>query len=617
MTAFASPPHVKTKSVLAGAALSALFLVPMAQPSRAAMADLGRPAATQAVDFSVHLPLRNEAELNELVELQGDPHSPIYHHFLTVAQFRAQFGPTAETMKRVAAGLAAQGFSVRSASTQSMRFRGSVTSVEHAFSARLSMVREGRGAVRVASRAGFILPAALSTVGASVSGFELRPHVHLHSLAVPLNRRGPYGGYYFTDLKQAYTYPSYSRLNGKGATIGIVISSDVLDSDTKSQFDHENFTAISGQPVPQIVRRPVLGGAPFDLVNNPGSAEASIDVQTSLGSAPGANLVLYNIPSLGDDAILAGYTDVDEENRVDVVSSSFGGCELGYTPAYNNGTDQKYILRAYSNLFKQGNSQGITFLASSGDSAGLGCYPVSYLQGANGAFIPGVETPAADPNVTAVGGTNLQTTTPPSPQSSPPALKSKYVGESEFGNPEIPYDPYGLGPLLSGGLWGSGSGTSQIFKKPAYQRFVRTGASMRTTPDVSMQMGGCPGGIAVLPCNPNTSFSIYYLGGSQFGFIGTSLSSPEFAGLLAVKIQAMKSRLGNANPMIYELAAANDALPFHFFHQGIAGYNGVVNVPAGRSGYNPIVGVGTPYAQNFIGVPQDPLSGTPQTPSNP
>ena len=63
--------------------------------------------------------------------------------------------------------------------------------------------------------------------------------------------------------------------------------------------------------------------------------------------------------------------------------------------------------------------------------------------------------------------------------------------------------------------------------------------------------------------------------------------------------------------------AANDAHPFHFFHQGIPGYNGVVVTTASESGYSPILGVGTPYTENFLGFPSDPLAGNPQTPSNP
>jgi subtilase family serine protease len=81
-----------------------------------------------------------------------------------------------------------------------------------------------------------------------------------------------------------------------------------------------------------------------------------------------ANLARKSEPFAG--AIFAGYVDADEDNAVNVLSSSFGGCELFYFPAWNHGVDCRGILTALHELLMQGNSQGITFLASSGDSAG-------------------------------------------------------------------------------------------------------------------------------------------------------------------------------------------------------------------------------------------------------
>jgi kumamolisin len=137
-----------------------------------------------------------------------------------------------------------------------------------------------------------------------------------------------------------------------------------------------------------------------------------------------------------------------------------------------------------------------------------------------------------------------------------------------------------------------------------------------------MQMGGCPRGITIAAvCPPTNSGSYYFIGGEIFGLIGTSLSAPEFAGLLAVKAGAVGQRLGNVNGYIYEVAAADAALPSgfpsHYYHQGIPGFNGIVTTAAGHRGYSPIVGVGTPYAQNFLGQPSLPLAGDPQTISNP
>jgi hypothetical protein len=135
-----------------------------------------------------------------------------------------------------------------------------------------------------------------------------------------------------------------------------------------------------------------------------------------------------------------------------------------------------------------------------------------------------------------------------------------------------------------------------------------------------MQMGGCPAVISAA-CNTTDSASYYFIAGAIDGFIGTSLSSPELAGLLAVKIGATGKRLGNVNGYIYQVAAADAALPPNFpalyFHQGIPGFNGIVNTVGSGRGYSPIVGVGTPYAENFLGLPNGELAGDPQTISNP
>ena len=187
----------------------------------------------------------------------------------------------------------------------------------------------------------------------------------------PDNRFSPNGNYYFTDLKQAYVYPAVNSMvpgaaaptpfNGTGATIGTVISSDVLDSDVQSIFEHEHYSTTTGTTDPVLfARRPVNGGAPFSATSND-SFEASLDVQAELTGAPGAHVVLYNIPSLSDSNIIDGYTAVIDDNLLDAVSSSFGECESYFLPQYENGMDLTPTLQYEHELYLQGNAQGITF----------------------------------------------------------------------------------------------------------------------------------------------------------------------------------------------------------------------------------------------------------------
>ncbi|MFZ0590280.1 MAG: protease pro-enzyme activation domain-containing protein [Bryobacteraceae bacterium] len=575
-----------------------------------------RADAGQDVEFNVYLPLQHTDQLDQLLVSQQDPKSPNYHKWLTPAEFRARFGADGNAIARVSQALESYGLTVVSTNTHGVHVRGKVSSVENAFAVSLWNGITASHRTGILADRPLTAPPALAEAGAKVAQFSPVAWHHIHSRAAvaaqPQNRYGVYGPYWFDDLKQAYDFPSAQFLHGLGVNIGILMSSDYNAQDMVEYFGHEKISP------PQIIRRPVEGGAPFNPATNGASYEVELDIQQSGGMAPGATITLYNIPDLGDDSILAGYLDIVEDNAVDVVSSSFGGPELGYSAEYNDGVDYSWILRTYDDLFKQGNAQGITFVASSGDEGGLGIPSLDYFTTPPqkppivvGHFIPDIDTPASSVYVTAVGGTNLATTFNPSSTT----LESEYVSENADADPQLPYDPYGVGNLCSGGYFGSGGGTSIFFLKPDYQNLVDTGSKWRTIPDVSLQMGGCPVG-SVLPCSPDRSFVIAIVGGTEVGLVGTSISSPDFAGLLALEIEHLQSRLGNVNYQIYSLAAQQQANPKSgpFFHQDIPGFDGYYST---NPGYNYVVGNGTVFGRNFIQTPTVPAAGNPQTPSNP
>jgi subtilase family serine protease len=345
----------------------------------------------------------------------------------------------------------------------------------------------------------------------------------------------------------------------------------------------------------------------------------------SLGTAPGAKEIVYDMPELSDDAITAAYTAVDEDNIVDVVSSSFGECELDFTAAYNGGTDFTGILKTFHALFQQGNAQGITFLASSGDQGGVPCVSKSFANnphdGTN--FVPGVENPASDPNVTGVGGTNLQTSATPGEND------AAYRSENAEFDPRLPAQfqiDANTVVTVGNNTWGTGGGFSSIFSKPLYQFLVNTGSNRhRAVPDVSLMMGGCPGDadLAARDCTVlPRSATIVWIGGAPSLLIGTSSSSPEMAGVLALAIQ-MNGRLGNVNPLIYALSATQSLFggvhapkPLQFFHRNISGDNNAFKVKPGQA-YSEVLGNSTLNVKTFLGLQRAAPAGTPDTPSNP
>jgi|SRR5579872_404618 len=583
---------VAVSTVAASFTISApVAAAPIAHPAVVAPA-----AAQQLVTFPVHLPLRNEQQLEALVASQSDSRSPLYHHFLTPAQFRAAYGPTQAQIDSVVTTLRAAGFTIRSIGTQEIQVQGTVSLVERNFGTRLVVTRSATGHLGTASLTPLRLPRSLAMLGASIPAFSPVSHHRVHATRVtgpmPLNRYSPIGGYWFDDLKQAYSYPSFQTVNGAGRTIAVLMASNFENADIAAYFAHELL------PTPKLARRVVDGGAPFDP-NSGASLEVELDIEQSGGMAPGATIIDYNIPDLSDASIFDGYAAIIDDNVADIVNSSFGGCELFYTKAYNGGVDYTYILQDFHDLFLQGNAQGITFVASAGDNGALGCTNVEGTR-----FTLGVENPADDPNVTGVGGTNLVTTF------TPKSLTSKYVSENAYPDP---LDPAQVG--AAGGVWGSGGGKSVIFRIPPYQHLVNTGdARDRTIPDVALHMGGCPL-IALQPCGANRSYDIEAFAGAFYGVIGTSASSPDFAGLLALKEQVLGgARMGNENWDIYQLAALNPSSPFKFFRPWIQGNNGFYKT---KVGYNYVLGNGTVIGKNFALLPNDPGAGNPQTPTNP
>ncbi len=653
---------MKIHALTAGVVFCALTTMSFPQSNNAATSrfveTLGRADQSAFTYFNVYLPLTHQDALDQLLRDQTDPNSTSYHHWLTPAQFKVQFGPSTSDVAKVRSALESAGFTIVSEKTQSLQVEGPVSAVENMFGTRLNLVRTPKGLVKFAAETHLKLPNTLASAGATIPEFTTLPGAHVHStkLAGPLVSKNPHfrtsssdGFFYPDDLREAYEFPSFltealpfgshkeAQIAGVGSTIGIVISSVISPDDLDATFNSvlnlgggdlliQAYTHHSNLPVPTVTIRPVEGGSgAFDPTTDD-AAEASLDTQMSLGTAPGAQEWLYNMPDLSDESILAAYAAVDEDNVVDVVSSSFGGCELDYTAPYNGGVDFTGILKAYHALFQQGNAQGITFVASSGDNGALACVSAAFASNpTNGtSFVPGVENPAEDPNVTGVGGTNLSTT------ATPGVNDATYATENANFDPRVPAE-FQIGPTtfvtVNDNSWGSGGGYSEIFAKPSYQDLVSTGSNTRrAVPDVSLQMGGCPSDADLTAQNcldlPRSA-TIVWIGGEADLLIGTSSSAPEMAGVLALAVELNGGRLGNVNPLIYALSAAQTLAggtkapaSLQYFHRHIAGNNNHYSVSPGQA-YSTVLGNGTLDVKNFLGLSTAKPSAAPNNLSNP
>ena len=662
---------MRIRSAATSVALGAVYTfasIALVQSASAArqVESLGAANQNDITHFRVFLPLTHTDALEKLLQGQTETASANYHQWLTPAQFKQQFGPSRADVAKAKQLLQNAGFTVVGENTQNLEVEGPVSAVETAFNTQIERVKLKSGHVRMAAANHLNLPQSLAAMGAVIPEFKphLAAHVHSHALrplATPLAALSPLpvaspaqrlstadSFYYANDLNEAYQFPSFQtevtplfshkklQITGAGAHIGILISSVILPADLAKVFnstlsagptasDVQAFSANTSVPVPTVQIRPVDGGSGPFVPGTPDSDEASLDTQMSLGTAPGATEMLYNIPELTDAEIIAGYTAINEDNAVDVVSSSFGECELDFTAAYNGGTDFTSILKTIHALFQQGNAQGITFLASSGDNGARPCVDPVFANSQvliNGSFVLGVENPADDPNVTAVGGTNLQTV------ASPGVNDSTYLSENADFDPRLPVALDDAGTFtLTNNTWGSGGGFSQVFSKPLYQFLVNTGSNThRAVPDVSLMMGGCPGDADLDASNcldlPRSA-AIVWIGGKPNLLIGTSSSSPEMAGVLALAVELNRGRLGNVNPLIYALSAVQTIAggtkapkALQFFHRNISGDNNGFKVKPGQA-FSEVLGNSTLDVKNFLQLQGAAAAGTPSTPSNP
>jgi subtilase family serine protease len=629
--------HRFAAPLLATASIATMSHAATLQTAAPQVTQVAAAAPTAAVDFEIFLPLRDKAGLQNLLAAQQTAGSPSYHKWLTPAQFGAKFGPTATSFANVEGAATAAGLQVTAVHTRSIHVSGSAAQVNKFLQTSLNSLSYSDGHVRMQAAGPITLPAGLKQEGVVIAAFTHLPEKQVSSkvvtgpMATPNNRFGPYGGYFANDMKQAYDYPSYAtklasgaNLDGTGVPVAVLMSSTALNVDLDLYFNYNHFHNSTGKTPPHISVVKVDGGAPFGP-DNGASAEASLDVQQVLGGAPGAAVTIVNIPDLSDEHILDGYVTIVDSNTWALVNSSFGGCELGYTPAYNNGVDETAVLKTYDEVFAQGNTQGITFVASSGDEAGLSCPSVNYFYGAkNAVFVPSVEFPSDDPNVTAVGGGNLETTYTSG------SLTSQYVAENAISNPEIPYDIYGFGANVSGGQWGAGGGQSVVFAQPTYQNWVEfygNKVTGRIVPDVGMQVGGCPGGISKPNCPgvspPDVSYVYTAIDGNFYGLIGTSVSSPEFVGALALVEENAGGRLGNINPFLWsqgysqvDFGGAKAAAPAQFYHKNQTGHDGVY-YHSSTTGFDYMYGNGSPDIRTLFGMTGYAPAGNPETPTNP
>jgi hypothetical protein len=483
------------------------------------------------------LALRNPTAFKQCLASLADPASSNYEHFLNVTTLQP-YVPTPGQKQSMTGFLEKAGFTVSyGPSPIVFQLTGTVSAIWRAFGTRLRLYEQGSNSFYSPDTEPK-LPRNLAALTNAIRGLDnfsmIRPSES--PCSGPYCPQGLQIGYGLSSLFS-------SGYDGAGQMVAIVAA----PGDSNAQGAIDTFSFEYGLPsVTLDIRYP--DGVPTSW-NTGWAAEAAMDVEAVHSVAPGAGIiVLYDTEDLMNSVDYVAYNHL-----APVVSNSWiyvcgsSRCSDTQLPAgLVSSVDSRLGIDA---------ALGVTILFASGDE---GAKP----DGTN----PGTEFPASDPNVLAVGATNL-------------ALRGCGTNTCAGYGTEI-------GASISGG------GYSGHFPEPTWQTNSIGVKPGRAVPDVSM-FGYSPG-FWVYSTTTDTCTG----GGSSggwFGCAGTSLSTPLWAGFLALALQARGGRsFGNISPRLYQLA--HSSAYSNDFHDITSGSN---NGYSAVSSWDPVTGWGTPIAQNL------------------
>ena len=444
----------------------------------------------------------------------------------------------------------------------------------------------------MSSVATFAQPMSVAARGVSPFDGGVTTHPTFEPAGTPLNatfncqtNRGPQFIVCYSPQQIRQSYHINTLLNagitGKGRTIVII---DAFQ-DPFIQQELAAFDTIFGLPAPTFTQIAPDGLTPFNP-NDPSQSgfagEIALDVQWAHAVAPAAKIDLVLSKTNHNVDILSATKFAVDHNLGDVISQSFGQNESCVNPAQ---------ITLQHQIFAEATRKHITLFASSGDQGAAlrTCDGSSWTQAAS--------SPASDPLVTAVGATELfaapdcSVANPcPTPHPTPGTYNNEVALNEAAG-------------LFTQGNFSTGGGFSALFKRPEYQEgFGAIPAGHRALPDISysgsinhgvlVACGTCAGG-----ANP-----------AFFIFGGTSVGSPNWAGLIALADQLAGHRLGFINSALYRIGRSDEINPFHDITVGnnsvqepdangnlvsVTGFNA-------HKGWDATTGLGTPKVNALI-----------------
>jgi subtilase family serine protease len=569
----------------------------------------------------------------QFVDAVSTSGSPSYHQFVSPSDYTKRFGPSPAQVKAVESYLTGAGFTAvkPSAGGDYVSATAPVSRINRAFSVQIRNYgvagAGGRHTTIESNDRELTFPASISSDILAVTGLNTTQPQSNAASATGARAKGSACSRYWAQKTHAISPPfrgltkaavaicGYSARQvraayglsaadtGKGKTIALI---QVGAPDKKMFQTLVRYAKVNGLPAPRAgqYREHVIGDHRKCL--NGALEEAVIDSEAAYAMAPRANQLVVD----GDecdtrehgaqalfDAMLAPLTGKRSRASAAIESVSYG------LPTTTEGTTPASELKVSHAIALRAAAEGVSLLVSSGDA-------------------PGVEPPASDPDLTAVGGTTLGI-----------GAHSQRVFETgwstAFGERTGTSGPW----QDKGILLGASGGVSRVYREPGYQHGVVPSAMVlgpadqagRTVPDIAADADPATGmlfGLIITHANGKTTRYTPYTNA------GTSLAAPLIAGIVADAEQGRRRNLGFLNPLLYSLAgtrAYHDTAPLRpsdpdvnraFYKPGLTDINHKfargflvgVNDAQDRSGtdqvtapgYDTMTGLGTPNGPAFI-----------------
>jgi subtilase family serine protease len=473
---------------------------------------VGHVPSDQRLSLAISLPLRNQTELDDLLQRLYDPQSPGFHQYLSVQEFASRFGPTEADYVAAIDFARASGLDIidTAANRLVLDIEGPAANIEKAFNVTLNLYQhptESRTFFAPDREPSLDLAAPVLHIS-GLDNFTL-PHAKdirtsqensAQASAIGKTGSGPGGQYVASDMRAAY-YGS-GPLTGQGQTVGLFEFAGYNTADVKTYFKNLK------QTITVKVKGVSLNGVSLKCPPSTcDDSEQVIDIEMAIGMAPGLKEVLVYVGS--KDASIFNQMAVD--NTAKTLSCSWGW------------TDNESTLDP---IFMEMAMQGQSVFVATGDS---------------GSGTPGdVVWPADDPYITAVGGTDINTASPGG------AWKSE-----------------------TGWSGSAGSPSKNGIAIPSYQQLAgvitaqnHASKTLRNYPDVVAEA--------------NTNQYSCYDSGCSGGNGGTSFAAPQWASFIAMANEQSLSNggstLGFLNPAIYALGVGSTYTTD--FHDIASGSNG-------------------------------------------